>query len=196
MNTLTKNLKLVLGMAIAIVACTEARQKTEEVEDAVAKRVASEAQKTYRTITTPIKSINGSGLRGEATFKELENGAIDLTVRLNGVSPGEHAVHLHENGDCSAVDGSSAGGHWNPMDVSHGHRLEDEQFHLGDIGNITVGADSSGLFTMEVEGWTIGGDSTSNILQKAIIIHAGPDDFISQPSGAAGSRIGCGVIKL
>ena len=145
MNTLTKNLKLVLGMAIAIVACTEARQKTEEVEDAVAKRVASEAQKTYRTITTPIKSINGSGLRGEATFKELENGAIDLTVRLNGVSPGEHAVHLHENGDCSAVDGSSAGGHWNPMDVSHGHRLEDEQFHQGDIGNITVGADSSGL---------------------------------------------------
>ena len=62
------------------------------------------------------------------------------------------------------------------------------------IGNITIGEDSTGTFNMQVEGWSIEGDSTTNILNKAEIVHAGPDDFTSQPSGAAGPRIGCGVI--
>lgn len=190
MKTLTRNLTLALGIGMAAFACSETKEKTEEVEV-----VRPETEMNNQTVTTNLMSTSGSELAGVVTFKEVANGSIDLTVALSGIAPGEHAVHLHETGDCSAPDGKSAGGHWNPMEVNHGHRIEDKQFHKGDIGNITIGNDSTGTLNMEIEGWSIGGDSTSNILNKAVIVHAGPDDFSSQPSGAAGPRIGCGVIK-
>lgn len=195
MKTLTKNFTLALGIAMAIVACAQTKDKTGEAEDSMAEPPVLKATETYQSITTELISTSGSDLKGTVTFAGTESSNINLTVELSGIAPGQHAVHIHETGDCSASDGTSAGGHWNPMGVNHGHRLEDEEFHKGDIGNITIGNDSTGTLSMEIEGWTIGGDSTSNILNRAVIVHAGPDDFTSQPSGAAGARIGCGVIK-
>jgi Cu-Zn family superoxide dismutase len=118
-----------------------------------------------------------------------------MVLALENLTAGEHAVHLHENGDCSADDATSAGGHWNPAGNDHGKRGEDE-YHAGDIDNLTVGEDGIGNLEIVVEGWSIGDGQDSDILNKAIIIHADADDFTSQPSGAAGSRVACGVIQV
>ncbi len=127
-------------------------------------------------------------------FSQTDEGVVKLVLEVENLTAGTHAVHLHENGDCSAPDATSAGGHWNPTSEDHGKRGEND-FHSGDIANLTVGEDGIGNLEMEVEGWSIGGSEESNIINKAIIIHADPDDFKTQPSGAAGSRIACGVIE-
>ena len=139
-------------------------------------------------------SSSGSDLTGTAVF--TQNGdTIALIVEVQNVSPGIHAVHIHEKGDCSAPDGTSAGGHWNPTNVAHGKWGEGE-FHLGDIGNITVGEDGTGTIELTTNLWEMGTGSNLDIVGRGIIVHAGADDFTSQPSGAAGARIGCGAIQL
>ena len=139
-------------------------------------------------------SASGSDLTGTATF--TQNGeTITLAVEIQSVSPGLHAVHIHEKGDCSAPDGTSAGGHWNPTNVAHG-KWGVGEFHLGDIGNITVGEDGTGRIELTTNLWEMGTGSDLDIVGKGIIVHAGADDFTSQPSGAAGARIGCGAIQL
>ena len=113
---------------------------------------------------------------------------------LSGLSQGNHAIHIHAIGDCSAADGKSAGGHWNPTKENHGKWME-APFHIGDIGNLVVGADGTGTIKRETDLWSVGGkDAAKNVVGHAIIIHEGPDDFSSQPSGAAGPRVGCGEI--
>ena len=141
-----------------------------------------------------ISALGDSGVTGIAVF--TQNGdQITLTAEIHGASPGLHGFHIHAYGDCSAPDGTSAGGHWNPTDVAHGEWGAAE-FHLGDIGNITVGADGTGRITLTTDLWEIGTGSDIDVVGKGIIVHAGADDFVSQPSGAAGARIGCGVIVL
>ena len=141
-----------------------------------------------------IGSTNDSGVTGTAVFIQNDD-QITLMIEIQGASPGLRAVHIHEYGDCSAPDGSSAGGHWNPTGVAHGKWGEGE-FHLGDIGNITVGEDGTGSISLTTDLWEIGTGSDVDVVGKGIIVHAGADDFTSQPSGAAGMRIGCGVIVL
>jgi Cu-Zn family superoxide dismutase len=86
-----------------------------------------------------------------------------------------------------------AHGHWNPTNQQHG-KWGSSSFHLGDIGNISLDAAGKGSLEMETGQWSLGGDSTSNILNRSVIVHSGADDFNTQPTGNAGSRIGCGVI--
>lgn len=140
-----------------------------------------------------IDAKSGSMTSGTVSFEE-EDGEVEIEAEIKGLSPGSHAIHIHENGDCSAADGKSAGGHWNPTNRAHG-KWGMPPFHVGDIGNLEVGEDSVGTLSLETDKWCIGcEDANKNILGKAIIIHKGPDDFSSQPSGAAGPRIGCGEI--
>ena len=150
------------------------------------------------TTTTQAKAVigssNDSGISGEAVFTQNDD-QITLKIEIQGASPGLHAVHIHEHGDCSAPDGTSAGGHWNPTGTAHGKWGEGE-FHLGDIGNINVGEDGMGSIELTTDLWEIGTGSDVDVVGKSIIVHAGADDFTSQPSGAAGARIGCGVIEL
>ena len=141
-----------------------------------------------------IGSASGSNLTGKATFTQSGD-TIALTIEIQNVSPGLHAVHIHEKGDCSSPDGTSAGGHWNPTNVAHGKWGEGE-FHLGDIGNITVGEDGTGKIELTTNLWEMGTGSDLDIVGRGIIVHAGADDFTSQPSGNAGARIGCGAIQL
>ncbi len=155
----------------------------------------TESEKSIKA-AADISSASDSELTGKATFTTTSDGKVDFEITLKNGQPGLHAVHLHEKGDCSAPDAKSAGGHWNPTNQEHGRRSAAEDFHKGDIGNIIIGPDGTGTLGMIVKGWAIGGNSDSNILDKAVIVHAGPDDFTSQPSGAAGDRIGCGVIEM
>lgn len=174
---------LLISISIILMGCERARQQVGVLSTAPAKQA-----------NAMIGVSSDSGVTGMAVF--TQNGdQITLTVEIQGATPGLHAVHIHANGDCSSPDGKSAGGHWNPTGVAHGTWGEGE-FHLGDIGNITVGEDGMGSITLMTDLWEIGTGSHVDIVGRGIIVHAGADDFTSQPSGAAGARIGCGAIVL
>lgn len=113
---------------------------------------------------------------------------------VTGLAPGAHGFHIHETGDCSAPDASSAGGHFEPADDPHGSPEDPpEQHHLGDFGNIIAGEDGEAeVDFMDPEIRLSGPDS---VIGRAIVIHAGEDDLQSQPSGDAGARVGCGEIR-
>jgi Cu-Zn family superoxide dismutase len=130
-------------------------------------------------------------VHGQVTFQE-EAGGVRVTADISGLSPGKHGFHIHQNGDCSAADFSSAGGHFNPLGAPHGAPTDPEH-HAGDFGNIV--ADAGGHARLEqVYSWmTFTG--TNSILGHAVIVHAKADDLRSQPSGDAGGRIACGVIQ-
>lgn len=136
---------------------------------------------------------SNSSVSGTATFIE-KNGKVTFVAKLAGLQPGVHAIHIHEKSDCSAADGSSAGGHWNPTFKKHG-KWGVGEYHKGDIGNFTAHAKGNGTITMTTDEWCIGcGDPAKDILGKGLIVHQGTDDFTSQPSGNAGARVACSAI--
>lgn len=143
------------------------------------------------TATLAPKSDNTT-LAGTVTFSG-EPGMISVKVELTGAPPGDHGLHIHETGDCSAADAMSAGGHWNPSMQMHG--APGATAHLGDIGNITVAADGTASHTATNPLWEIGTGTANDVVGKAVIVHAMPDDLATQPTGNAGGRIGCGVIQ-
>jgi Cu-Zn family superoxide dismutase len=100
---------------------------------------------------------------------------------------------VHELGDCTAPDGTSAGGHFNPEGMPHGAPA-DAQRHVGDLGNLT--ADDSGMAHYERTDDVIALSGDHSIVGRGIIVHAGADDLTSQPTGAAGARVACGVIGI
>jgi Cu-Zn family superoxide dismutase len=138
---------------------------------------------------------SGSDMGGSAIFIRDPDGRISLQISLEQAPPGIHAVHIHEFGDCTADDGSSAGGHWNPSGEDHG-QWGTAPHHLGDLGNVEVGEDGTGSLEIVTDHWAMGGGSDNDILGKGMIVHAVQDDFTTQPTGAAGGRIGCGVIMI
>ncbi len=141
-----------------------------------------------------IRSKSGTQVQGTAIFTQKgKNVQMDLMVYK--LSPGLHAVHIHEKGDCSATDASSAGGHWNPAKDDHG-KWDTEHFHMGDIGNITADANGSVRFVFDTDKWCLGcSDESKNIMGKSLVIHADKDDFHTQPTGNAGGRVACFEIK-
>ena len=141
-----------------------------------------------------IESKNDSGVTGTATFT-LSDDQVVLTLSIAGATSGQHAFHLHEIGDCSAPDGTSAGGHWNPTGQNHG-RWGTDPFHLGDVANIEIAEDGTGTLTVATNLWSLGTGAANDVVGRSIIVHAGVDDFTTQPTGAAGGRIGCAVIQL
>ncbi len=134
-----------------------------------------------------------SSVSGTATFVE-KNGTVIFEAKMTGLQPGIHAIHIHEKSDCSAADGSSAGGHWNPTFKKHGKWGEGE-YHKGDIGNFTADQNGNGTITLTTDEWCIGcEDQTKNIIGKGLIVHQGVDDFVTQPTGNAGARLACSAI--
>jgi Cu-Zn family superoxide dismutase len=134
-------------------------------------------------------------LSGTAKFETGKNGKVKMIIDITvAAKAGKNvAVHIHEHGDCSD-NGKMAHGHWNPTNAQHG-KWGSASFHLGDIGNVKLDSKGKGTLTLETDLWTLGGTADKNILGKAIIVHGGVDDYTTQPTGNAGSRIGCGVIK-
>jgi Cu-Zn family superoxide dismutase len=148
-----------------------------------------------KTVVIAMGSKNGSDVSGTITLKQSGN-LVMMSAELSGLSQeGVHAIHIHENGDCSSDDGKSAGGHWNPTEEAHG-KWGDHAHHSGDIGNLETNADGNATLTFNTNKWCLGCDDESkNVIGKSFIVHASADDFKSQPSGAAGARIACGVIE-
>ena len=147
--------------------------------------------------TTKNYTINSkSGTETQGTAKFVQTGKnVEMDLNVYKLTPGIHAVHIHEKGDCSSTDGSSAGGHWNPTNHDHG-KFGSETFHMGDIGNLNADKDGTARMVFKTDKWCIGcKDETKNIVGKSLIIHAGRDDFKTQPTGNAGGRVGCIEIK-
>ena len=129
--------------------------------------------------------------RGEVTFT-AESGGVHVVGTFSGLVYGEHGFHVHEKGDCSAPDGTSAGGHFNPATQPHAAR-EATARHVGDLGNLK--ADPYGLARVDFVDKTLSLSGPNSIIGKAVIIHEKADDFTTQPTGNAGARQACGVIE-
>lgn len=136
-----------------------------------------------------------TALSGSAKFVAGTDGKIKMELDITVAAKAGKlvAVHIHEHGDCGD-NGKMTHGHWNPTHAQHG-KWGEGSFHSGDIGNVKLDAKGKGTISVETDLWTLGGKADKNILGKAIIVHGGVDDFTTQPTGNAGSRIGCGVIK-
>lgn len=130
---------------------------------------------------------------GQVVF-QLQPDGVSLIAHVEGLNDnGSHGFHIHEYGDCSSPDATSAGGHLNPRDMPHG-APDDEHRHVGDLGNIE--ADSQGIARLEIKDYKLHMSGAANILGRSVVVHAQPDDLRSQPAGNAGARIACGVIGV
>ncbi|MFB9057494.1 superoxide dismutase family protein [Mariniflexile ostreae] len=183
---------VIIAMAITMASCKDNKKETETI-DAEKTAVAVVAPKK---IKIALSAKSDSNVSGHVVFTE-EDGKVTMTAIIDGLEPGQHAIHLHESADCSAEDGTSAGGHWNPTAQPHGKWGDATGYHKGDIGNFNADENGNGTITFTTDEWCIGcDDTTKNILNKSVIVHAGTDDFTSQPSGDAGARVSCaGIIK-
>jgi len=136
--------------------------------------------------TAQMAPANGSQAAGTVTVTPGAGG-VHIEVRVSGLSPGIHGFHVHEVGDCSAPDASTAKGHFNPGGKPHGS-------HLGDLPDLSANAAGVALLSADIPGADLT-DGPNGILNRAFIVHADPDDHTSQPAGNSGKRVACGVIK-
>ena len=152
------------------------------------------AQAAPTTAEVELKPTVGSTTTGSVRFKQ-QDGQLQIDADLAGLTPGVHGFHLHEKGDCSAPDGTSAGGHFNPAGHQHG-APDSAAHHGGDFGNITADASGKASLHLSVPTSQISLDAGApgNIIGRGVIVHADADDFVTQPTGNSGKRLACGVV--
>lgn len=139
-----------------------------------------------------LEARSGSSVSGTVNFQAVGD-KLHVAARIAGLTPGEHGFHIHEAGDCSAADASSAKGHFNPMAKPHGH-FGGIDHHAGDMPNLVADAAGNATVSGEVALLSLAGD-TNGIINRSVVIHADPDDYKSQPAGNSGKRVACGVIR-
>lgn len=139
-----------------------------------------------------LHATQGSGAGGTVWFTR-EAGGVKVSAKLTGLAAGTHGFHVHEFGDCSAPDATSAGSHWNPSGAPHAGP-KDKARHVGDLGNVEAGAD--GAATLEWTDTVLSLDGAHGVVGRAVIVHAKADDLKTQPTGDAGGRLACGVIGI
>ena len=122
------------------------------------------------TKVATVQAKSNTSTSGEIKFAQKAN-TVTMDINVSKLTPGLHAVHIHEMGDCSATDASSAGGHWNPEKSMHG-KWEGEHFHMGDIGNLNADTLGNATLTFKTDKWCLGcDDPAKNIIGKSIVIH-------------------------
>jgi Cu-Zn family superoxide dismutase len=140
-----------------------------------------------------LEAAKGNPLWGSVSFVET-GGAVLVRADVRGLPKGgEFGFHVHEKGDCSAPDFTSAGGHFNPVAKPHAHHGQPER-HAGDLLNLRADMEGNATYAFESKLLTVRPGPTS-VVGKAIVIHANPDDYKSQPAGNSGPRIACGLIR-
>lgn len=143
------------------------------------------------TATATLAPTSGSTAAGSVTLREMRDGRVTATVNLTGVPPGTHGFHIHDKGDCGD-NGNAAGGHYNPTSMPHG-APDAASRHAGDFGNVQADANGNVSHTITLSGITVT-DGPTTAVGHAVILHANPDDLVTQPTGNAGARIACGVV--
>lgn len=170
---LTGRAALLLAVCLAA-GCTNMQVRTPAAEARVA----------------PTKDHHAEGI---VTFLQKGDNVL-VEARITGLTPGLHGFHIHEKGDCSAPDASSAGAHFNPHKSSHGGHLGGDR-HSGDLGNLLADQNGTALYKAELSGLNLGTGDDS-IVGRSVVVHQNADDLYTQPSGNSGPRIGCGLISL
>ena len=177
------------SMLAGVCACFLTACATNNAQDDVITRKPT-GQKGKTMAVAVLSPTQGNDVKGQVTFLEETQG-VRVTANITGLTPGKHGFHIHEKGDCSSTDGSSAGGHWNPTGMKHGGPTSGEH-HIGDLGNITANDEGVARFERVFPFLSFTGANT--FLGKAVIVHQKADDLESQPTGDAGGRLACGVI--
>jgi Cu-Zn family superoxide dismutase len=168
----------ILLTTLCLASCTRtdgARDGTEFEDESI------------RTAVAEIHPLDGSTVHGTVTFTELDD-AVEITGTVNGLRPGSHGFHIHSGVLCT-----DPGEHFNPDNEEHGGPNDAER-HLGDLGNLETGTDSSATFEMTNDMIELVGEDA--IVGHALIVHQGEDDYTTQPSGDSGPQVGCGIIEL
>lgn len=193
MNVKVHLIAVSLAVCFTFVSC--GKGKTDQANDTKSKpEQTSTKVKAVTDLTQAVALLNPtdqSQVHGVVRFEKVPEG-LKITGLIEGLTPGKHGFHIHEFGDCSAPDGSSAGGHFNPTGMKHGAPTDSIR-HVGDLGNIV--ADAQGRVELNMVDSQIALDGENSILSRGVVVHAGADDLTSQPSGNAGSRVACGVIE-
>jgi len=178
----TKAIILIL-LSLSFISCTQKEEKEE---------TKIEESSDMTNAVCVLNPTEGNKVSGIVTFTKTDGG-IKIVANFEGLTPGNHGFHIHEFGDCSRLDGKSAGGHFNPDGKKHGAPNSEER-HVGDLGNLLANEDGKAYYEM-IDSY-ISFSGSHSIIGRAIIVHAGEDDLKSQPTGAAGARVACGVIGL
>lgn len=139
-----------------------------------------------------LSPTQGSSVSGKVVFTKAKGG-VKIAVNVSGLKEGTHGFHVHEFGDCSSADGTSAGGHFNPSGESHGGP-KDAKRHTGDFGNIE--ANKNGVAKLEYVDPRASFEGPNDILGRGVIVHEKADDLKTQPTGNAGGRLACGVVGV
>lgn len=226
-----RHLTTAMTLCLAVLLVTGCGQREDEPVDNVATEGAATMDTGLATEPEPqplqamamIQPIGNSNVQGQVTFREAAaGGGVEVSVQLSGLTPGEHGIHLHENGDCGD-SGKAAGAHWNPQSAKHG-MVDAPPAHMGDLGNVTADANGSATMTKTVSSWSLAGDGMgttdttgtdytpggmaggtspgsmgamdSSIIGKSFVVHAKADDMKTDPSGNSGDRIACGVVQM
>lgn len=139
-----------------------------------------------------LEPTKGNAVSGVVRFQQMGD-KVQVSGEVRGLKPNsEHGFHVHEKGDCSAADGMSAGGHFNPGGKPHAHHSKAER-HAGDLPNLNANGEGVATFTVETTLLAVG-SGPNNVIGRSMIVHRDPDDYTSQPAGNSGPRLACGLI--
>jgi Cu-Zn family superoxide dismutase len=189
------NLGLTIAAALLLAACS--REQPEGAPRKPDPATAAPAEKTTaepaNEVVVQIAPTQGNTVTGSLALAPSAEG-VHVSGAIQGLKPNaEFGFHVHEKGDCSAPDGSSAGGHFNPTQAQHGNPTSGAH-HAGDMANIRSNAEGVAEVDTTATGTTLHGEPGTDVVGKAIVVHESPDDYATQPSGNSGKRIACGVI--
>lgn len=180
---------------LALVACSQEPSEPTAADSGSETAPAPAASEPAASVATAVAVLKPTaateGMSGTVTFSESE-GSVQIVAHIEGAPVGPHGFHIHEVGDCSAADFTSAGGHFNPEGVDHAGP-GDAVRHAGDLGNVVIGEDGMAHHELTSDLITLG-EGENSVMGRAVILHQDADDLTSQPTGAAGARIACGVI--
>jgi superoxide dismutase, Cu-Zn family len=181
---------LICTSIITLALCVACASK-ETTQPAPAPMPAPTPEPGPTSAQATMKPAKKQKTKGIVHFTQSD-GVVKVEAIIEGLKPGPHGFHIHETGDCSAEDFSSAGGHFNPGHKAHGGPEAAEK-HAGDMGNIIADNKGNAKLNIELNGMSLSGPES--IVGKAVIIHEKADDMKTPPTGNAGARLACGVIE-
>jgi Cu-Zn family superoxide dismutase len=187
-----KRLMLIpLALGLAALALLVALNPPGQHTGAQEKKDGAGQDKITRAVCV-LMPLTKKEVKGTIYFTQ-KGDAVEVTGEVTGLTPGKHGFHIHEFGDMTEMDGSCAGGHFNPTNKKHG-APEDQDRHVGDLGNIV--ADDSGKAVIKVTDRVLQLNGPLSIIGRGVIVHEKADDLKTQPTGDAGGRAAGGVIGV
>ncbi|HKU15685.1 MAG TPA: superoxide dismutase family protein [Steroidobacteraceae bacterium] len=188
---------IAIGLILLLAACSrqqpEGAQRQPEPAAAVPAEKSDAPAAAAPEAAVQVAPTQGSTVTGSLALASSPQG-VHITGSIQGLKPdAEFGFHIHEKGDCSAPDASSAGAHFNPTQAQHGNPTSGTH-HAGDMLNIRSNGEGVAQVDVTAAGTTLHGDPSSDVMGKAVVVHESPDDYTTQPSGNSGKRLACGVI--